>query len=214
MNETPSPLLRLPAELRIAIYSYLDLGGHTIEVQHESNILRALLDKTQSLARLRPAPRYSPLSYRLETPDDEPRAPKKPFLTFGAEPPEKSTKPRRCVSVQGLFPLSLVCRQLRQDVTLLLYKLNTFSFSYHRCNYIPALESWIASLTAREKAAVTSICWPMRQARGVQHTLNGLPIPKPDVDCSALLGQLTGLQSVVLRSEGFLWVDRYLIARN
>ncbi|CAO2655120.1 Nn.00g101840.m01.CDS01 [Neocucurbitaria sp. VM-36] len=202
-NQTESPLLRLPAEIRNQICTYLDLGGHTIEVLHASDKTVDILDESGGRVHNSASSRsWQRLFFRIELNGDSKNTttpPKPPLLGIGQGKRIYPIKRKRCASIPGLFSLPQVCRGLREDTLLLLYELNTFAFTDNSYNYSEALRSWVLSLDAPQKDAIRSISWPLRQAREYQRMLNGLPMEAPDRDCSAEFAELSGLTNVVLR---------------
>jgi hypothetical protein len=174
--------LRLPTELRLQIYSYTNLGGHTIEILHLPVSQHPFYDtKTchpNSSSSAHPTTRQ--LLYRLET-------------------REQLTPKERCFSINGLFALTSVCRQTRMETALLIYKLNAFSFSDAHYNYASAVRVWTASLHSRELHAVRTLYWPLRQALVFQHSVHGVGMRDPDRACEEELRALSGLEKVVLR---------------
>jgi hypothetical protein len=88
---------------------------------------------------------------------------------------------------------------MRADTKSLVYGLNTFGFSDRCYNYGSAIQAWTKSLSEREKAAVKTIYWPLRQAILFQQSLHGVRIQEPDRPCVDELRSLPNLKKVVLR---------------
>jgi hypothetical protein len=193
-NQTRSPLLRLPAELRNQIYSHLDLGGHTIQIiSKSSNEVRIISNLTCPIHDPNKGQRR--LWYRVEQVTDQ------EYLSSNGKYSPITGPRKQCASLQALFALPHVCRQLRAETTLLIYELNSFAFSDKAYNYSRAIKQWTQSLDAREKAAVNSICWPLRQARNFyQFSQHAQAMQLPDRACTEELRSLVNLKKVVLRS--------------
>lgn len=189
-NEETSPLLRLPAELRNHIYRYLDLDQCTVEIISLSKTQFNALDENGVPFRHNPYPNEQ-IWYRLEEPADE---------EFSLDKPNVDTRRKRCASILGLFSLPRVCRQLRVDTLLLHYESPSFAFSDRRFNYAKAFPAFVQSLSSREKAAIRSICWPLRQAREFYASdKSHKPIELPDRAFDRELGRLPSLKHVKLR---------------
>jgi hypothetical protein len=110
------------------------------------------------------------------------------------------TRRKRCASVQGLFVLPRVCRQIRADTMLLHFAGPSFAFSDRRYNYAKAMPGFLQALSAREKKAVRSIYWPLRQAREFYHCgESGKVMTPPDKAFQTEFGKLPNLERVVLR---------------
>ncbi|KAJ8106461.1 hypothetical protein OPT61_g9522 [Boeremia exigua] len=184
---TTCHFLRLPTEIRLQIYAYADLGGHTIEVLHLPVIKIAQAKQCFRTYSSNPVDRE--LVYRLECANDQSR-----------RAAERSH--RRCFSVHGLFALTSVCRQVRADTQVLVYELNAFAFSDGNYNYSSAIRGFTRSLSAREIAAVHTVYWPLVNGLMYQRNGQGRELEELDRSCAVELGALKGLERVVLRYFG------------
>ncbi|UPX14231.1 uncharacterized protein EKO05_0004720 [Ascochyta rabiei] len=177
------PFLRLPTELRLQIYGYTDIAGHTIEV------LNLPVLQTQQGIKCYRTYSTNPIShhlvYRLEHENDIP-AP---------------TKRKRCFSVEGLFSLTSVCRQTRAETHLSVYKLNSFAFSVEYFNYGRAIHAFTHPLPEREVSSIHCLYWPLLQARVFQQSLHDARIEGSGWTCVEELRALKGLNKVVLRHK-------------
>jgi hypothetical protein len=191
-NAKTSPLLRLPAELRNQIYSYLDFGtNQVIEVTSLSTIEYNVLDASGVPLRHNPYNANNQVWFRFEQAADE---------EFSVAKLNIDTRRKRCASVQGLFVLPRVCRQIRADTMLLHFAGPSFAFSDRRYNYAKAMPGFLQALSAREKKAVRSIYWPLRQAREFYHCgESGKVMTPPDKAFQTEFGKLPNLERVVLR---------------
>jgi hypothetical protein len=104
-TRVPATILLLPAELRLHIYSYLDLSGHVIGVSSHHTSPSQNQDATTQ-------PSHA-LHFRVEAPN--------PRL------PVRSSAP--------VLTLPLVCALIRDEVLPLIFGTNTFSFSDERYDY-------------------------------------------------------------------------------
>lgn len=222
-SEAPKPchFLRLPVEIRLQIYAYTDIGGHTIEVLNLPIVRTS--ECTQCYRTYSNNPIDHELVYRLESDVDEEykkRLATEPLLPLGpatyvtqmARPwrtgwitrsSSHPTNRKRCFSVHGLFGLTSVCRQIRADTQLLVYELNAYAFSDRNYNYSSAIRAFTRSLTEREIAAIHSIYWPLMNILLLPGNLRDAQLEEPDqTNCSKELKSLTGLKSVVLRHFG------------
>ena len=189
-NAISSPLLRLPAELRNQIYSYLDLSSHTVEVLSLSKTEYNALDQNGIPLRHNPYPNDQ-IWYRIEQAADE---------EFDLDRVNWNTRRKRYASIQALFALPRVCQQLRAETMLLFYELPSFAFSDKRYNHAKAFPRFIQSLSAREKAAIRSIHWPLRQAREFYHNSQvRKPMQLPDRAFVKEFSKLPNLKRAVLR---------------
>ena len=189
-NAVTSTLLRLPAELRNQIYTYLDLSECIIEVISLSKTQFNALDENGVVVRHNPYPNEQTW-YRLEQAADE---------DFSLDNPNIDTRRKRCVSVQGLFALTRVCRQLRTETMLLHFEGPSFAFSDRRFNYAKAFPAFVQSLSQRERVAIRSIHWPLRQAREFNHrSQTRKPMEPPDKEFVKEFRKLPYLSRVVLR---------------
>ncbi|KAJ4986063.1 hypothetical protein SVAN01_08436 [Stagonosporopsis vannaccii] len=216
--------LRLPTEIRLQIYAYTDIGGHTIEVLNLPIIQTS--KGVQCFRTYSTNPIDHELVYRLECPDDEhsvkpspAEAPLKPLrsrgylsgsITCGMPRPRAGTsycsaepaKRRRCFSVHGLFALTSVCQQIRTDTQVLVYELNAFTFTDGNYNYSSAIRAFTSSLTQREIAAIHTLYWPLVNVLVYRQGLHGVKLEEPDRSCTEELGALKGLDMVFLRHFG------------
>jgi hypothetical protein len=191
-NAKTSPLLRLPAELRNQIYSYLDFGtNQVIEVTSLSTTEYNVLDASGVPLRHNPYNANNQVWFKFEQAADE---------EFSLAKLNIDTRRKRCASVQGLFVLPRVCRQIRADTMLLHFAGPSFAFSDRRYNYAKAMPGFSQTLSARERAAVRSIYWPLRQAREFYHCgESGKVMTPPDKAFQKEFGELPNVERVVLR---------------
>ncbi len=184
-----SAFLGLPAELRIQIYAYI-FSGHNIEVFLYDRRTEQDASDNNTVSDL--DARYQRLLFRIEE--------------FGDQRNTRDhLKAQQKGSLHALFPLANVCRQVRAEVGLSLYEGNTFAFLDYSRNYAVALPTWLASLHAKERNAISALAWPERQARKYQRPVmytDGGHLGPPDRDCSGEFTELTGLKRVELRVEG------------
>lgn len=187
-NASSSPFLRLPAELRNQIYSYLDFSICKVEVLSLAKNEYHALDANGQRLHHNP---YSDnrLWFRLEQDSEQ----EFNLDRIGKEPPRK-----RSGAVQALFALPHVCRQVRAETLLLCYE-STFTFSDFRYNYSKAFPAFVKSLSPREKAAVRSIRWPLRQAREYHYSRSSRrPMLAPDKAFREEFRSLANLERVTL----------------
>ena len=152
-NARESQLLRLPAEVRQKIYEYA-VGGHHV-----------VIDRKEAIEASKRG-----CFYHLLYPNDRTRAGVYPDKMVNWEWPGK-------YNMQGRVPpLPLVCRQMHQETSLLMFELNLFSFSNGSIR-----SDWIKSLKPVQRRALRQItCF---------HAF-------PDASWSAMIKQLEGLQKV------------------
>jgi hypothetical protein len=163
-----SLFLKLPVELRLQIYSYLDLDGHVISVL------------SKPISTLHTAEEI--LWYRIES----------------QEPTDtKITHQPRYAHLGCLFAISSVCQQLRSEIIPMIYANNAFLFTDALYSYAISLPLFITSLTPSYLHSIKTIYWPLRQARDIQRFGIGNLEP-PDRSCMEELRSLTGLKKVVL----------------
>jgi hypothetical protein len=110
MNQNDSPFLRLPGEVRNAIYEYA-LGGKTIHIDYETY---RTIHKSNKIQTVTPVFKYHCTVYD-----------KKPTNPFNA-----ASQPYRKFST-SFTPLNNVCRQLYQETAILPYNLNLICFGSH-----------------------------------------------------------------------------------
>lgn len=108
----------------------------------------------------------------------------------------------RCFSVHGLFGLTSVCKQIRADTHLLVYRLNCFSFSEVNHNYGSAIRTLISTLTEREISAILSVYWPLINVVRCRPSPQGTSCDGSEPNCTDELRALKGLQKIVLRHSG------------
>ncbi|KAF2632452.1 hypothetical protein BU25DRAFT_487943 [Macroventuria anomochaeta] len=214
--------LRLPTEIRLQIYAYSDIAGHTIEVLNLPIIQTSRA--TQCYRTYSTNPIDHELVYRLESKDDNHYGKKpqpKPTRNWGYSGPaicvmprsgrtspselsssSEPTKRKRCFSVHGLFSLTSVCRQTRADTQSLIYEVNTFAFSDGNYNYSSAIRAFTQSLTEREVSVIHTIYWPLMNVLVYRRSLHGVSLEEPDRACVEELRALKGLKRVVLRYCG------------
>lgn len=208
-------------EIRLQIYGYTDLVGHTIEVLNLPILQTS--QGTQCYRIYNSSPIDHELVYRLERHNDEPYREVQPTSKsysqshFPAPPgvhvcrmPRpgrlgRSTEPikrKRCFSAHGLFSLTSVCRQVRAETHLLVYERNSFAFSDGNYNYSSAIRAFTETLDERELSSIHTIYWPMINALLYQRSIHGENIDEPDRACVEESRALKGLKRVVLRYIG------------
>ncbi|KAH6620364.1 hypothetical protein C7974DRAFT_415574 [Boeremia exigua] len=132
-NQSKSPLLRLPGEVRARIYRYV-LGGKTITIGYETY---RRVETASEPARVVPTFRYCCAVY--SQPNVDPFKKQLPYInvTF------------------GFTLLNNICRQLYYETAKLPYTLNTLAFSSHNTlfNFL-FLEQ---RLSCEQRDAITSI---------------------------------------------------------
>lgn len=190
VNARMSPLLRLPAELRNQIYSYTNYSECIIQVLSLSKTGYNALDTKGAPLLHNPYPNDT-LWYRIEQAAIE---------EFTLDNPNIDTRRKRCASICGLFALSSVCYQIRAETMLLHIEGPSFAFSDTHFNYNKAFPLFLESLSLRERNAVRSIHWPLRQARECYHrSLKDKPMEAPDQAFIDEFRELPYLQGVVLQ---------------
>lgn len=190
VNAEMSPLLRLPAELRNQIFCYMDYSSYVIQVLSLSKTEYNALDEKGTPLIHNPYPNDQ-IWFRIEKAADE---------EFSLDKPNIDTRRKRCASILGLFALPYVCQQIRAETMLMYFEGPFFAFSDRRYNYAKAFPSFLKSLSPREKAAVRSIHWPLRQAREFYHrSQNEKPMEAPDQAFVNELRKLPNLERVVLQ---------------
>jgi hypothetical protein len=168
-SQPSSRLLSLPAELRLQIYSYLDLSGHIVDVHARDQIPTCSVH-----------PWKQRLWYRIEHSNDteEERA---PHLW--------------CASIAGLFSSSFMvrsCRQLRAEIGHLIASDNGFAFTEKRSNHYVSLPLFIDGLMSEgQLESVRTVYWPSQT-----RAMNAMHVQHEFVK---ELAKLTGLKKVVLR---------------
>lgn len=206
--------LRLPIEIRLQIYTYTHIGGHTIEVLNLPIIQTSR--GTQCYRTYSANPIDHQLLYRLKLKEDERyinrtqiiSTSRRRWLSPGrTSPSEQSSsselaKRKRCFSVYGLFSLSSVCRQTRADLQMLVYELNTFTFTDGHYNYSRAIRAFTRSLTERKLSVIHTIYWPLVTVLVYRRSLRGEKVEEPESACAEELRALKGFKRVVLRYGG------------
>jgi hypothetical protein len=138
-----SPLLSLPAELRLHIYSYLSLSGNIVDVLARDQ------NPTCSIH-----PWKQRVWYRIEHSNDT----------------ELKETRVWCASIAGLFPSSLMvlsCRQLRAEIGQVIASENGFAFTEKRSNNLVSLPLFIDEMMSEgQLPSVRTVYWPL-QARAV-----------------------------------------------
>ncbi|KAF1934374.1 uncharacterized protein M421DRAFT_503 [Didymella exigua CBS 183.55] len=132
-NQSKSPFLRLPEEVRARIYAYI-LGGRTITIGYETYRRVEAVDEA---AKAVPIFRYCCAIYSQRN-----------VNPFGNQPP--------FVNVMYKYtPLNNICRQLYHETATLPFMLNTLAFSTHNVmfNFL-YLEQ---RLSREQRDAITSI---------------------------------------------------------
>ena len=134
-NQTRSPFLRLPQEVRARIYIYT-LGGNTITIGYET--YRTSKEASSPAAqKVHPIFRYRSAVYSAH--NLNPFKPQPPFI--------KKT--------HGLSLLNGICRQLYLETATLPYTLNTLAFSSH--NILANFFLFEQRLTREQCDAITSV---------------------------------------------------------
>jgi hypothetical protein len=110
MNQSSSPFLRLPEEVRTKIYKYA-LGGNTINISYETyRIVESASESDKPI----PVFRYRCTVYNQR-----------------AVNPFRSKQVPYMKITYGFTPLNNICRQLYYETATLPYTLNTLAFATH-----------------------------------------------------------------------------------
>lgn len=133
VNQSKSPFLRLPEEVRTQIYTYI-LGGQTICIGYETYRQRETAGKLPTVV---PSFRYACAVYN-----------KRNVNPFGSQLPFVSV-------VYKYTPLNNICRQLYCETATLPFALNTLAFSTHNVmfNFLYREQR----LSREQRDAITSI---------------------------------------------------------
>ncbi|KAF3048794.1 hypothetical protein E8E11_010003, partial [Didymella keratinophila] len=191
--------LRLPAEIRLHIYSYTDIGGNTIEVLSLPTVHTS--SGTQCYRTYSTDPVEHQLRFRVECKDDKKYAKsnevtptlRRRWLAPGHTSPPELTSSSTPVKRK---------RQTRADLQLLVYELNSFAFSDKDYNYGRAIRAFTSSLTERELSTIQTVHWPLVNVLVYRRSLRGDRVEEPDKTCAEELRSLRGLNRIVLRYGG------------